>query len=135
MEARDGGVVVAVGEWLDRVREHGVADLRVLAIDLSLASLSYAKRKTDEAGLRNIEYGQADILRLGALGRRFDMVDCGGVLHHLGDPLAGWTVLRSLLHPGGVMRIALYSELARRNIVAAGLDPVERNGRFDDVRS
>lgn len=109
---------------------------RILAIDLSMASLSYARRKTDEAGLRNIEYGHADILRLGTLGRRFDMIDCGGVLHHLGDPLAGWSVLRSLLRPGGLMRLALYSELARHHVVAAHRYIAERGyGRgADDIR-
>lgn len=103
-----------------------IAQARVLAVDLSLASLAYARRKTDELGLANIEYGQADILRLGALGRRFDVVDCGGVLHHLGDPEAGWRVLVSLLKPGGVMRIALYSEMARRHVVAARAFVAER---------
>lgn len=92
---------------------------RVLAIDLSLSSLAYAKRKTGEIGLTNVDYAQADILKLGALGRRFDIVDCGGVLHHLRDPLEGWRVLLSLLNPGGAMRLALYSELARRHVVAA----------------
>ena len=38
---------------------------KILAIDLSLASLAHAKRKTDELGLANIEFGQADILELG----------------------------------------------------------------------
>jgi SAM-dependent methyltransferase/tetratricopeptide (TPR) repeat protein len=103
-----------------------IAHARVLAVDLSLASLAYAKRKTDELGLANVEYGQADILKLGGLGRRFDVVDCGGVLHHLGDPEAGWRVLVSLLKPGGVMRIALYSELARRHVVAARAFVAER---------
>ena len=37
----------------------------------------------------------------------------------LEDPVAGWRVLRSLLRPGGVMHIGLYSELARREIAAA----------------
>lgn len=92
---------------------------RVLAIDLSLASLCYAKRKTRELGLKNIEYAQADILRLGAMGRAFDVVEAGGVLHHLADPLAGWRVLLSLLRPGGLMRLGLYSALARKDIVAA----------------
>jgi SAM-dependent methyltransferase len=112
------------------------AGVRILAIDLSLASLSYAKRKTNEAGLYGIEYGHADILRLGAVGRRFDMIDCSGVLHHLGDPLTGWRVLRSLLRPGGVMRIALYSELARRQVVAAHRYIAEHSyGRAaDDIR-
>ena len=33
------------------------------------------------------------------------------------DPFAGWQVLVNCLKPGGLMRIGLYSELARRHIV------------------
>ena len=92
---------------------------RLLAIDISLSSLAYARRKTRELGLRNIEYGQADILELGAIDRTFDHIESVGVLHHLAEPTAGWRVLVSLLRPGGRMRIGLYSELARRVIVEA----------------
>ena len=45
------------------------AGASVLAVDLSLTSLSYAFRKTRELGLQNIAYAQADILKLGAIGR------------------------------------------------------------------
>lgn len=92
---------------------------RILAVDLSAASLAYAMRKTRELGIRNIEYAQADVLGLGSIGKTFDFIQCVGVLHHLGDPVAGWRVLRSILRPGGVMHIGLYSELARRDIAAA----------------
>ena len=94
-------------------------DASVLAVDLSLTSLAYAERKTRELGLGSIEYRQADILALGGLGERFDVVDCTGVLHHLEDPVAGWRILCSLLRPAGVMRVGLYSELARRHVVRA----------------
>jgi tetratricopeptide (TPR) repeat protein/SAM-dependent methyltransferase len=90
---------------------------RVLAVDLSMSSLAYAKRKTRELCLSSIEYGQADLLRLGSLDRSFDVIESIGVLHHLADPLAGWRVLLSLLRPGGFMRLGFYSEVARRNIV------------------
>ena len=89
----------------------------VLAIDLSLSSLSYAKRKTEELGIQNIDYMQADILDLGKLGRQFDIVESAGVLHHMDDPFAGWRVLTDCLKPGGLMKIGLYSELARQHIV------------------
>ena len=92
---------------------------RILAVDLSTASLAYAKRKSRELGIANIEYAQADILRLESIRKTFDFIECVGVLHHLEDPAAGWRVLRSLLRPGGVMHIGLYSELARRDIAAA----------------
>lgn len=94
-------------------------DSEVLAVDLSLASLAYAARMTERFGISNIEYRQADILKLGNLGRRFSMIECCGVLHHLDDPMAGWQVLVSLLEPDGLMKIALYSEKARSGIRAA----------------
>ncbi|MDQ5847758.1 MAG: methyltransferase domain-containing protein, partial [Pseudomonadota bacterium] len=70
-------------------------------------------------GLDSIEYRQADILALEALQERFDLIECSGVLHHLEDPLEGWRVLASLLKPGGFMRVGLYSEAGRRNVVHA----------------
>ena len=92
---------------------------RVLAIDLSISSISYAKRKTQQLGISNIEYAQADILKLGDIARTFDVVESRGVLHHLADPLTGWRILLSLLRPGGFMGLGLYSEVARRHVVKA----------------
>ena len=54
----------------------------------------------------------------GKFGRRFDLIECIGVLHHLDDPLTGWRILVDLLRPGGVMRISLYSEAARQDIIS-----------------
>jgi trans-aconitate methyltransferase len=92
---------------------------QILAIDLSRSSLSYARRKTREAGLTNIDYAQADILKLGSFEQRFDRIEAVGVLHHLADPGMGWHMLLSLLKPDGILRVGLYSELARRSIVDA----------------
>jgi len=91
----------------------------VLAIDLSLSSISYAKRKTQELGMTNIEYAQADILKIGDIARTFDIIESGGVLHHLADPFMGWRTLLSRLRPGGFMSLGFYSELARRHVVKA----------------
>jgi SAM-dependent methyltransferase len=109
---------------------------RLLALDISLPSLAYARRKTREVGLRNIEYAQADILELGSTDRSFDQIESVGVLHHLAEPAAGWRVLVSLLRPGGRMRIGLYSELARRAIVEARAHIADRGYRAteDDIR-
>jgi len=57
-------------------------------------------------------------MELGSLERRFDLIESVGVLHHLGDPLAGWRVLVDLLRPGGLMKIGLYSETARQDIIS-----------------
>ena len=61
---------------------------KVLAIDLSLSSLAYAKLKTDELALNNIDYMQADILDLGKLRQNFDIIESAGVLHHMENPMA-----------------------------------------------
>lgn len=99
----------------------------VLAIDLSLSSLSYAIRKTKELGLTNLRYAQADILALGS-DRTFDVIDSSGVLHHLKNPLAGWRRLAGLVRPRGLMHIGLYSAIARRDINAAR-DYLAQQGR------
>jgi len=111
-------------------------DARVLAVDLSLTSLCYAKRKTPAALAQRLEYAQADILKLGSIERTFDLIEASGVLHHLANPIAGWRVLLGLLRPGGFMHVGLYSELARRDIVAARAFILEQGYRptADDIR-
>lgn len=91
----------------------------VLAVDLSLTSLSYAKRKALQLGRTNIEFAQADILKLGAIGRTFDLIEASGSLQCLTDPAQGWKALLTLLRPRGVMRVGLYSALARQDVTAA----------------
>ena len=95
------------------------SNCRVTAVDLSLASLAYAQRKSNELRLTNIDYLQADILNLHQMGKEFDIVESAGVLHHMDEPMAGWRVLVDLLKPGGLMKIGLYSENARQHIVEA----------------
>lgn len=96
-----------------------IANIRMLAVDLSLASLGYGKRMAARLGVSNIEFAQADILKLGTMGRRFDLIESTGVIHHLQDPAQGLLVLSSLLKDGGVLKLALYSAAARRSVVLA----------------
>ena len=67
------------------------------------------------SGIRRARDAQADILKLGGIGRSFDIIESNGVLHHLADPFAGWRVLVALLRPRGLMNIGLYSKAARRD--------------------
>jgi 2-polyprenyl-3-methyl-5-hydroxy-6-metoxy-1,4-benzoquinol methylase len=92
---------------------------KVLAVDLSLSSLAYAKRMSDALGVRNLEYAHADILKLGSIGRSFDVIEASGVLHHMAEPLQGWRILLSLLRPGGFMNVGLYSRTGRQIIQGA----------------
>lgn len=88
----------------------------VLAVDLSRPSLAYGEMKAEKFGAANVRFGEADLLGLKAGAGLYDMIEAVGVLHHLGDPFAGLRALSSLLRPGGLMLVGLYSEVARRNI-------------------
>lgn len=103
------------------------SNAKATAVDLSLGSISYAIRKSREAGIKNIDYIQGDILELDKIGKQFDIIECGGVLHHMADPLTGWQVLTRLLRDGGLMKIGLYSEKGRPDIVA-GREFIEQGG-------
>lgn len=101
----------------------------ITAIDFSATSLSYAVRKCREAGMKDIAFEAADLLAYAKRGARFDVVECLGVLHHLTDVDAGAQALRSLVRPGGLLRLAVYSAstrvpvMALREMIAArGLD-------------
>lgn len=94
-----------------------IQNATVHAIDLSRASLAYAMRKTNELGVKSVRYYQADILNTEQIENTFDLIESVGVLHHLEDPLYGWQLLAKKLRPNGVMRIGLYSQLGRREII------------------
>ena len=89
----------------------------ILAVDLSLSSLAYAKRKTEEMGYKNIEYMHADILHLNKLNKKFDVIESSGVLHHMKDPIAGLKVLVDILEPHGFLKLGLYSESGWQDVV------------------
>ncbi|MDP2205917.1 MAG: methyltransferase domain-containing protein [Alphaproteobacteria bacterium] len=94
-------------------------DAVIEAIDLSTTSLAYAALKAEEFSLTNIRFRHGDLLHLDFPDHYFDAIFCHGVLHHMQDPIAGWKSLLRCLKPDGIMRIALYSEKARRDFVAA----------------
>ena len=79
---------------------------------------------------------QGDILKLDQLEREFDIVESVGVLHHMDDPLAGWKVLVGKLRADGVMKIGLYSEIARQSIANARREIAKKEytSSPDDIR-
>lgn len=110
--------------------------VHITGVDLSASSLAYALRKVNEYRCANVELLQADILALADWTKRFQIVECAGVLHHMEDPVAGWRILTDLLEVGGLMKIALYSELARGPVVEVR-DRITEQGygsHDDDIR-
>ena len=65
----------------------------------------------------NIRFCLADILKLGDLNERFDVIASTGVLHHMAEPEVGLRALVDLLRPGGFIKLALYSDIARQHVV------------------
>jgi SAM-dependent methyltransferase len=108
----------------------------VTAVDLSAASLAYALRKQRELGVDNLVFRQADLLALDPSLTGFHLVESVGVLHHLRDPAAGLAAIAARLAPDGVMKLGLYSRIARRSINTArerirelGLEPTASDMR------
>lgn len=106
----------------------------ILAVDLSRTSLAYAVTKAEELNLKNITFRHGDILNLGNLPDKYDLISSSGVLHHMKDPLKGWEVLCGLLKDDGVMRIGLYSKIARRFILQAQ-EFIRQNGYASDAEN
>jgi SAM-dependent methyltransferase len=92
---------------------------RIAAIDLSSASLAYARARCAANGIDRIDFRQLDLHDVADLGTKFDFIACSGVLHHLPDPERGWAALAAVLKPGGVMRVMVYSKIARLKVKAA----------------
>ncbi|GIX28131.1 MAG: hypothetical protein KatS3mg123_2012 [Burkholderiales bacterium] len=92
---------------------------KVIAIDLSRASLAHGMRQARKLRLGNLAFAQADLLDLANLEESFDVIEAAGVLHHLERPLDGWRALLGRLAPQGFMKVALYSEAGRAAVVAA----------------
>jgi len=128
-------------------------------IDLSEASLAEARRRAADAGLRNVEFRQADLLDLPFSDGSFDHVLVCFVLEHLPEPARALESLRRVLVPGGRVTViegdhgsALFhpdSLAARANIdglvraqgvhggdanIGRRLQPLLAGAGYDDVR-
>ncbi len=134
----DQNVLIAgCGTGQQLVGKTSYANSNIVAIDLSLSSLAFAKRKMLELGHKNIEFLQGDILSLNSLNKKFNVIECVGVLHHLKNPEEGLRILLNILEPNGYLKLGLYSEYARKHIVE--LKEFVRNHKFEsnirDIRN
>ena len=74
---------------------------RIHAIDISPKMIEIAQRKTDAAGISNIDYDVATFDDYAAPSNSFDMVLGLSILHLLKDRDEAIAKVRSLLKPGG----------------------------------
>lgn len=76
-------------------------DASFVACDVSAESLAEARARIDRAGIRNVEFRQADIFELPFAADSFDHVFVCFVLEHLRHPVAALAALKAVLAPGG----------------------------------
>ena len=89
---------------------------RVVGVDVSTTSLDHTERLKQKYKLANLELQQIAVEGVGELDRRFDLVVCTGVLHHLEDPDAGLRALRSVLKPDGAIYLMVYAPYGRAGV-------------------
>ncbi len=88
----------------------------VVGIDISQTSLEHTERLQDKYGLTNLELCQLPVEQADTLERRFDLIICTGVLHHLADPDTGLRALRTALKPRGAILLMVYGRYGRTGI-------------------
>ena len=109
-------LVAGCGTWQAAKYALCRPDSRVVGIDVSATSVEHTETLQRKYGLTNLEVRQCAIERAGELDRRFDLIVCTGVLHHLADPDAGLRALRSVLRPEGVIYLMVYAPYGRAGI-------------------
>ncbi len=88
----------------------------VVAIDFSAAAIAQSEGLKRRHRLDNLQLACQPIEQVAELGRRFDLIICTGVLHHLPDPDAGLRALGSVLEPGGAMTLMVYARYGRAGV-------------------
>ena len=102
--------------------------VKITAIDLSVASMSYGKRMAEEFGINTIDFRHGDLMKVTDLNKTFDVITSSGVLHHLKEPEKGLAPLVSILKPNGRLSISLYSQYARDILLNPALDYIREKG-------
>jgi len=87
--------------------------------------------------MTNINFIEMDLLELSQLNKRFDLIECSGVLHHMKEPAIGLSNLVEALEPTGFLKLGLYSKYARRDILKARelIKEKDIKPNIDDIRS
>ncbi len=130
-------LIAGCGTGIQIIEASRYSNCEITAIDLSNSSISYAKRKVDEYGLKNINFIEMDLLELTSLNKRFDLIECSGVLHHMNEPSKGLSNLLDVLEPKGFLKLGLYSKYAREEILKARYLIKEKDIKpdFDGIRT
>ncbi len=103
-----------------------ISSEKSLAVDLSTMNIAYAQRKTEEYGLKNTHFAQADILTSNEWNASFDLIISGDSLHQIEKPIDGLKQLKSLCKSHSIIHISAFSTIARQSANAVRLFAKEK---------
>ena len=86
---------------------------KIVGIDLSHASVDFAKQRLQFHGFKDAEFIVASIEDLPTLGFTFDYINCDEVLYLLPDAAKGLQAMKAVLKPEGIIRANLHSSAKR----------------------
>ena len=81
-------------------------------VDMTINSLKIAKKNSEIKNLKNLKFQEQNILNLD-LGKKFNVIFCIGVLHHLADMQKGMQSLVNHLEDDGHLIMWLYGKDGR----------------------
>jgi SAM-dependent methyltransferase len=106
--------VVEVGAGTGQMSLYlATADRRVVATDLTRASLELGAEAARRYGVEQVRFVETDLHAPGLAPGAFDVVYSSGVLHHTPDPRAAFASVAALARPGGFVVVGLYNAYAR----------------------
>jgi 2-polyprenyl-3-methyl-5-hydroxy-6-metoxy-1,4-benzoquinol methylase len=91
----------------------------IIGIDLSEASIQFARLRLQYYGFKNVEFHTLDIEKLINLGLQFDYINCDEVLYLLPDPVVALNAMKAVLKPEGIIRTNLHSYWQRHSCYRA----------------
>jgi ubiquinone/menaquinone biosynthesis C-methylase UbiE len=79
---------------------------KIIATDVSEASLAEAQKKLDSAGITDVSLVRSDIFELPFKTASFDHVFVCFVLEHLANPIEALKCLKKMIKPGGTITVS-----------------------------
>ena len=92
-------------------------DAFITAVDINRTGLAEADRLAKREGVDNVKFQEVDLTTLSGLDvppGGYDLIHSSGVIHHMPDPVAGLSALKSILAPHGAIVLMVYAD--RTNI-------------------
>lgn len=86
----------------------------VVGVDISPTAIEYQSLLKQKHNLLNLNLIEGDFRNLDLFGnKKFDLIFCTGVIHHLSNPVSGLQTIYELLKSDGVAHVSVYSKYPR----------------------